>query len=77
MMVQLRSRYDYILMEGASLNDYSDSKELLTFADKVITVFSADSKIEQIDRESINFIRSLKDAFLGAILNKVNEKNIA
>jgi polysaccharide biosynthesis transport protein len=65
------------LMEGASLNDYSDSKELLTFADKVITVFSADSKIEQIDRESINFIRSLKDAFLGAILNKVNEKNIA
>jgi polysaccharide biosynthesis transport protein len=77
MMNQLRSRYDYILMEGASLNEYSDSKELLSYTDKVITVFSADSTLQQIDRESISFIKSLNDAFLGAILNKVDMKNVA
>jgi polysaccharide biosynthesis transport protein len=77
MISQLRSRYDYILMEGASLNEYSDSKELLSFTDKVIAVFSADSTLQQIDRESIAFIRSLNDAFLGSILNKVDVKNVA
>ena len=77
MMAQLRERYDYILMEGASLNQYSDSKELLAYTDKVITVFSANTSLEHSDRESISFVRSLNDTFLGAILNKVDVKNVA
>jgi polysaccharide biosynthesis transport protein len=77
MIAKLRTHYDYIIMEGASLNQFSDSKELLSFTDKVITVFSADSTLGQPDRESINFIKSLNNSFLGAILNKVDMKNVA
>jgi len=77
MIGQLRNHYDYIIMEGASLNQFSDSKELLSFTDKVLTVFSADSSLGNPDRESIEFIRSLKESFLGAILNKVDMKNVA
>lgn len=77
MISQLRDRYDYILMEGASLNEYSDTKELIAFVDKVVVVFSAGSTLKQIDRESISFIRTLNSTFLGAILNKVDIKNVA
>lgn len=77
MINQLRNHYDYIIMEGASLNQFSDSKELLSFADKVLAVFSADSTLGNTDRESIDFIKSLKNSFLGAILNKVDMKNVA
>jgi polysaccharide biosynthesis transport protein len=77
MISQLRDRYDYILLEGASLNEFSDTKELMAFVDKVVVVFSASSTIKQIDRESISFVRSLNSTFLGAILNKVDIKNVA
>ncbi len=77
MLVQLRSHYDYIFLEGASLNDFSDTKELLTYVDKVVTIFSANSALGSTDRESIDFIKSLNDTFLGAILNKVDMKNVA
>lgn len=77
MIAQLRNHYDYIIMEGASLNQFSDTKELLSFTDKVLTVFSADSSLSSTDKESINFIKSLDGLFLGAILNKVDMKNVA
>lgn len=77
MINQLKASYDYILMEGACLNDYSDTKELMTYSDKIITVFSAESTLKQIDHESISFIKSLNGSFLGAVLNKVDEKNVA
>lgn len=76
MIDQLRKNYDYILMEGASLNEYSDTKELLTYADKLIAVFSATSELARIDRESINFISGLNGKFLGAILNRVNAEDL-
>lgn len=68
--------YDYILLEGAALNDYSDSKELIKYVEKVIPVFSADSSIGQLDRESISFLKSLGNKLTGAILNKVDMKNL-
>jgi polysaccharide biosynthesis transport protein len=77
MLQQLRNHYDYIIMEGASLNQYSDSKELLSYADKVLAIFSAESSLSSADRESIEFMKNLNGAFLGAILNKVDMKNVA
>lgn len=68
--------FDYILMEGASLNDYSDTKELVKYADKVIAVFSAESPIKQLDKESIAYFKSLGKKFGGCILNKVDTKDL-
>ncbi|MFW5700290.1 MAG: exopolysaccharide transport family protein [Cyclobacteriaceae bacterium] len=76
MINNLSIRYDYIFLEGAALNEYSDTKELVKFVDKVIPVFSADTIIKQKDRESIEFLNSLNGKLTGAILNKVELKNL-
>ncbi len=70
---ELKKHYDFILMEGAPLNDYTDSKELSAYADGVIAVFSSRATLKQIDRDSIAFLHQLGDKFVGAVLNKVNE----
>ncbi len=72
----LSDSFDYVLMEGASLNDYSDTKELVKYADKVIAVFSAESSIRQFDRESIQYFKSLGKKFGGCVLNRVDTKDL-
>jgi len=71
----LTTLYDYVFLEGAALNKYSDSKELAVFASSVIAVFSASSVISHSDEDSIDFLRSLDEKFTGAILNKVLLEN--
>lgn len=70
------NQYDYIFLEGASLNDYSDSKELTKYVEKVIPIFSAETSIGQLDRESISYLRTIGTKLAGAILNKVDLKNL-
>ncbi|RPE08365.1 hypothetical protein EGT74_15040 [Chitinophaga lutea] len=70
---QLKLHYDFILMEGAPLNDYTDSKELAAYADGVIAIFSSKATVKQIDKDSIDFLHQLGDKFVGAVLNNVNE----
>ncbi|MEO5603963.1 MAG: Wzz/FepE/Etk N-terminal domain-containing protein [Cyclobacteriaceae bacterium] len=72
----LSDSFDYVLMEGASLNDYSDTKELVKYADKVVAVFSAESSIRQFDRESIQYFKSLGKKFGGCVLNRVDTKDL-
>lgn len=73
---QLREEYDYIFMEGAPLNGFTDSKELVGYADGLIAIFSAEAVFSAADRESIAFLNENKDKFIGAILNKVQESNL-
>lgn len=72
----LEQTYDYIFLESAPMNKYSDTKELTDFVDKVIAVFAADSKIGTADQNSLNYLRSLGNKFMGGILNKVDLKNM-
>ncbi len=72
----ISGKYDYILMEGAALNDYPDTKELMKFADKVISVFSAESSIGQEDKESLQYLKALNGKLIGAVLNKVKAHNL-
>lgn len=73
---KLSEKYDYILMEGASLNFHADTKELLKYAEAVVVVFSSKSVIRQTDKESIRFLKSEKEKLIGAVLNEVEEDNI-
>jgi len=68
--------YDFILMEGAALNNHADSKELATYAEGIIAVFSAKNSIGESDKESIEFLKGSKDKFIGAVLNNVDEQNL-
>jgi Mrp family chromosome partitioning ATPase len=72
----LEQKYDYILMEGAAMNEYSDSQELVEYAEKVIAVFEAEDRLRRADKESIVFLQSLNDKFMGGILNQVNLKQL-
>lgn len=68
----ITKHYDYVYIEGPSLNNYPDSKELAKYVDGVILVSSVESQIKYMDKESMNFLKGLGDKFLGAILNKVS-----
>jgi len=72
----MKENFDYILMEGAALNDFSDSKELARYVDIVIPVFSSESTIGQLDSESITYLKGLGKKMGGAILNNVDIKNL-
>lgn len=68
--------YDFVFMEGAPLNDFSDTKELAEYVDKIIPVFSAGSSVNQKDNESIEYLKSLNGKLAGSILNKVKAKDL-
>ena len=72
----LADSFDYVLMEGAAMNDYSDTKELVRYADKVVAIFSAETSIRQLDRESIHYFKSLGKKFGGCVLNRVATKDL-
>lgn len=72
----LRQQYDYIFMESAALNTYSDAQELLPFADAVIAVFHAGSSIAAADQESLQYIKSLGERLAGAVLTGVDGRNV-
>lgn len=73
---ELSSEYDYIFLEGASINDYSDTKELVEFSDIVLPVFSAESVIKQMDKESIAYLKRLDGKLMGTVLNKINKDDL-
>ncbi|MDQ6763431.1 MAG: hypothetical protein M3015_12495, partial [Bacteroidota bacterium] len=69
-------KYDFIFIEGAALNNYADTKELVQYAAGVISVFSADHAVTQADKSSIQYLQSLKEKNLGAVLNNVLSENL-
>jgi succinoglycan biosynthesis transport protein ExoP len=73
---ELKAQYDYILIEGAAINDHSDTWELTKYVDAVIMVFSANSSVGAADNQSFTYMDSQKTKVLGAVLNNVHPENI-
>ncbi len=76
-LTDLSETYDYIFMEAAALNIYSDARELVQFADRVIAVFNAGSVIKSADQESLEFLAAMNGKFAGSVLTDVDVKNMA
>ncbi len=72
----LSDQFDYILLEGPALNEFPDTRELITFTDKVVVVFSAESRLGSMDRQSLDYLESLGNKVSGAVLNKVNPEDM-
>jgi|GEM_PF-598816 len=72
----LELTYDYIFMEGSSMNEFSDTQELVDYADHVIAVFSAESVLHHSDKQNLSFLRDLEEKFLGGVLNRVGIKDL-
>ena len=75
-METLRKLYDVILIEAAALNDRTDSRELVGFVDGILAVYSAETVVKELDKESVAFLKEFGDKFMGVILNKVKMENI-
>ncbi len=75
MLEDFKEQYDYVFMESAALNDFSDTRELAQYADKIIAVFAAQSELGAHDREAMDYLHQLNGNFMGAVLNKVDPKN--
>ncbi len=73
---RIAEKYDFIFMEGASLNVHADSKELSKYVEGIIAVFSAKSVLKQNDRDSIEYLKGTGDKFVGSVLNNVEPDNI-
>ncbi len=72
----LEEKYDFIFIESAALNNYADTKELVQYSTGVISVFSADNAVAQTDKSSIQYLQSLREKNLGAVLNNVLPENL-
>lgn len=70
-LTELTGIYDFIFLEGAPLNDYTDTKELIHYSDGIVAIFSSEASLSATDKESIRFFKQHENKFLGAILNKV------
>jgi polysaccharide biosynthesis transport protein len=68
--------YDYIFLEAAAINKYSDALELEDFVEKVIPIFDATGKMTAKDEAGIAHLKSLNGKILGGILNKADLKNL-
>ena len=75
-MAHLGQNYDYIFLEAAALNKYSDARELVDFVEKVIPVFDATTALTSADDNGLQFLNSLGDQVLGGVLNKADMKNL-
>jgi polysaccharide biosynthesis transport protein len=69
---RIAESYDYVFVEGAALNNHADSKELSKYVDGIIAVFSARSVLRQTDKESLQFLKSTGEKFMGSVLNHVD-----
>ncbi len=73
---RLAPEFDVILIEGASMNERSDSNELFRLAEGVITVYSAEDSISSSDNKSYNTVKAQEEKNIGTILNKVQLGNV-
>jgi polysaccharide biosynthesis transport protein len=73
---KLKEQFDYVLIEGAALNDVVDSQEIAVYSDAVFTIFSANNAITPADEKSIRFIFSLGSKNKGTVLNNVLKDNL-
>jgi uncharacterized protein involved in exopolysaccharide biosynthesis/Mrp family chromosome partitioning ATPase len=64
--------YDYVLIEGAPLNGFTDAKELSQFVDGIVAIFSANAEIKSADKESIKYFKTIPEKFIGSVLNQLD-----
>ena len=69
-------KFDFIFLEAAAMNKFSDARELLPYVEKLAVVFSSESPIGNADKDTLEYLTSMNGKMFGGILNKVDLKNI-
>ncbi|MCE6987638.1 exopolysaccharide transport family protein [Dyadobacter sp. CY323] len=69
----LKTAFDIILIETDSLTAMNKAKEWVTFADRVVAVFSAGRSISEEDQSKIQYLNHLEDKFSGWVLTNTDD----
>ena len=69
-----RERYDYVLLESASMDLYSDSRELAEYVGGIVCVLDAKQKVSATDRDSMAWLDAQGEKMIGYVLNRVDLK---
>jgi Mrp family chromosome partitioning ATPase len=75
-MEKYASNYDFVFLEAASMNKYSDARELLPYVEKIVAVFSSESSMGSTDKDTLEYLQGLGDKMFGGVLNEVDLKNV-
>lgn len=67
-------RYDYVLLESAAMDLYSDSRELGEYVEGIVCVLDARQKVSATDRDSMAWLDAQVGKSIGFVLNRVDLK---
>ncbi len=76
LLEKLLLKYQYIFIEGAPLVEYADTKELMHYADKIIQVFDAETSLNNLSQDGLEYLKSMEQHTVAVILNKVSPENL-
>lgn len=75
MLLEYKSQFDYIFIEGPACNDYADSLEIAPFCDQTIYIIDANSKRSSKDEESVRLLKATGTPLLGVIFNRAAQED--
>jgi tyrosine-protein kinase Etk/Wzc len=74
-LLEMRERYDIVLLDSPPIVAVTDSEILSTMVDGTILVVSADTTESELLERSVELIKNDKSFFIGTILNNFSYKN--
>ncbi|MCC8407396.1 lipopolysaccharide biosynthesis protein [Mucilaginibacter sp. UR6-1] len=69
----LKQAYDLIIIEASALNTLNRSKEWVGITDRLLTVFESGQNLTEAQKPNIQYLKSVKNKFMGWVLNKVTD----
>jgi len=72
-LLELKDVFDIIIVEASALNTLNQSKEWISVADRVMSVFEANTSISHDMEGQIDYLKTLEGKFIGFVLNKVTD----
>lgn len=73
----LKNNFDLIVIEASALDTLNRSKEWVGVADKILTVFEAGQNLTEAQKPNIQYLKSVRNKFMGWVLNKVTNVDVA
>ena len=74
---ELKTRYDYIIVNVPSLQALNMPQEWLYNSDKIVAVFQAGHVIDELARSKISFLRKLDNKFIGWVMNRISDNELS
>jgi polysaccharide biosynthesis transport protein len=72
-LLELKNDFDMVLIEAPAINAPNQAKEWIAACSRVMTVFEANTNLTKEMKNSMEFLQSFGDKYIGSVINKVTE----